>query len=520
MFPISILNKKFLQFLLSLIFLAFFTISLYLSNALSKSSEEQKFLSYQANYNFLINQRLNKIEDQISFLSSKVKRLDELRGSDFPDLNIDLIYSRVEANNISKDNIIWQKNSLSDPQLSQIFISSSNALIEASKRFLGKPLFGSLIHFPKSKNLPVVITLKSDDNAFETIAMWLDVDSLISEINLEYQKRYNFQALLTVAAAESKESIFSIDRIPTLNLIIKNMGAKNNLSFFNIKIYYNTMIVAILNMIIAALLLILISQTFTRFSLDNFKYLSFWNQEIKDKLLSVREISSSIAHELNQPLAAAEIFVSTMQIELSKEQINKKEILSISDNISQQIQRSSKIIKSMSALSKNSVPEINSHNLLSLFSGLMPLISLQAKENNSSVKIEIDQDLNILVDKIAFEQIALNISRNAFQSMNKTNKEKKALHISASLKKGAKSFFSEDKVTITFSDNGVGINDEMATKIFEPFYTENKDGVGLGLNIVKSLVEQNRGRISFSTNPIGGCDFIVELPNSNNEAKQ
>ena len=112
MFPISILNKKFLQFLLSLIFLAFFTISLYLSNALSKSSEEQKFLSYQANYNFLINQRLNKIEDQISFLSSKVKRLDELRGSDFPDLNIDLIYSRVEADNISKDNIIWQKNSL------------------------------------------------------------------------------------------------------------------------------------------------------------------------------------------------------------------------------------------------------------------------------------------------------------------------------------------------------------------------------------------------------------------------
>ena len=76
--------------------MAFFAISLYLSNALSKSSEEQKFQSYQANYNFLINQRLNKIEDQISFLSSKVKRLDELRGSDFPDLNIDLIYSELK----------------------------------------------------------------------------------------------------------------------------------------------------------------------------------------------------------------------------------------------------------------------------------------------------------------------------------------------------------------------------------------------------------------------------------------
>ena len=60
----------------------------------------------------------------------------------------------------------------------------------------------------------------------------------------------------------------------------------------------------------------------------------------------------------------------------------------------------------------------------------------------------------------------------------------------------------------------------MATKIFEPFYSENKDGAGLGLNIVKSLVEQNRGRISFTNNSMGGCDFIVELPNSNIEAKQ
>ena len=104
--------------------------------------------------------------------------------------------------------------------------------------------------------------------------------------------------------------------------------------------------------------------------------------------------------------------------------------------------------------------------------------------------------------------------------MNKTNKEKKELHIIANLKKASKAFFSDDKVTITFSDNGMGINDDMATKIFEPFYTENKDGAGLGLNIVKSLVEQNRGRISFSTNSLGGCDFILELPISNHEAKQ
>ena len=61
------------------------------------------------------------------------------------------------------------------------------------------------------------------------------------------------------------------------------------------------------------------------------------------------------------------------------------------------------------------------------------------------------------------------------------------------------------------------IESENLTKIFDPFYSNKKDGAGLGLNIVKSLVEQNKGRISFSNNARGGSDFIVHLPMSNIE---
>jgi signal transduction histidine kinase len=518
MFPNSILNKKFLQFIVGLIFFTSLGVSLYLSNELSKSSESQKINNYRANYNFLINQKLNQIEDQISFISSKEQKFKKIKEFDFIELNIELIYSRIEKESLYNDVIIWQQNTLNDPYLSQVFINSSNTLIEASKRFLGKPLYGSLIHFPDKKNVPIVFTVKNKANTFETIVMWLDVDAFIIDLNKEFKTRFTFLNEIEIEVVENIENSFAVDRIPSLNFLIQSFGKKDYVIIFGKKIYYNTIIVALLNMVIATLLLILISQTFSRFTSDNFKYLSFWNQEIKDKLLSVREISSSIAHELNQPLAAAEIFVSTMQIELKKEKINIKEILSISESISQQVSRSSKIIKSMSSLSKNKAAEILPYQVSSLFSEILPLIKLQAKEYESHVNIDIEQNHSILVDKVAFEQIVLNISRNAFQSMSKKNKPQRILNIATSLTKSSKSLFSGDKISIIFSDNGVGINKNItASKLFEPFYSENKDGAGLGLNIVKSLVEQNKGRISFANNEKGGCDFTIELPLLKNE---
>ena len=76
---------------------------------------------------------------------------------------------------------------------------------------------------------------------------------------------------------------------------------------------------------------------------------------------------------------------------------------------------------------------------------------------------------------------------------------------------------SENKVSVTFSDNGFGIPKEIENKIFESFFSNKKDGAGLGLNIVKSLIEQNKGRVSFSNNSRGGANFIIDLPMSNKE---
>ena len=517
MLPTYILNKKFLQVFVSLIFCASAVSSVFFSNSLSKNSEYQRFLNGQVGFNLLINQELIKIEEKISFLSSKNNNFKEIEGFDFSNQNIDLIYYKTEKDENFKEKVIWKNNAQEDAYLSQIFINASSAIIEASKKFPGKPLYGSVINFPENKMLPIVYTIKTEQNAFETIVIWLQIESFINNINLEFKKRFNLPLDITISETQDQMLVFFVDKMPNLNLVIENTLNTNHANLFGIKFYYNTLIVAALNVIIAGLLLVLISQAFNRFSLDNFKYLSFWNQEIKNKLLSVREISSSIAHELNQPLAAAEIYVSTLKIELSKNDINKEEVNNISNNITQQINRSSNIIKSMNTLSKNSFDEINSHNLLSLLNDLMPLILLQAEEYNAAVEIDVERNIYISVDKVAFEQIVLNISRNAFQAMNEKQHTDKVLIISSNIPNNSKNLFRDNKLNLIFSDNGIGVPKETGNKIFDPFYSNKKDGAGLGLNIVKSLVEQNRGRISFSNNARGGSDFIVHLPMSNIE---
>ena len=517
MLPTYILNKKFLQVFVSLIFCASAVSSIFLSNSLSKNSEYQRFLNGQVGYNLLINQELIKIEEKISFLSSKNNNFKEIEGFDFSNQNIDLIYYKTQKDNNFKEKVIWKNNAHEDAYLSQIFINASSAIIEASKKFPGKPLYGSVINFPENKMLPIVYTIKTKPNDFETIVIWLQIESFINNINLEFKKRFNLPVDITISENQDQTMAFFVDKMPNLKLIVENTLNANHANLLGIKFYYNTLIVAALNVVIAGLLLVLISQAFTKFSLDNFKYLSFWNQEIKNKLLSVREISSSIAHELNQPLAAAEIYVSTLKFELSKNKINREEVINISNNITHQINRSSNIIKSMNTLSKNSFDEINSYNLLSLIDDLMPLILLQANEYNSVIEVDIDKNLYIFVDKVAFEQIVLNISRNAFQAMNKKLHKDNLLKISASISNNSKNLFRDNKLTLIFSDNGIGVPKDTGNKIFDSFYSDKKDGAGLGLNIVKSLVEQNKGRISFSNNARGGSDFIVHLPMSNIE---
>ena len=517
MFPNYVLNKRFLQFFIGLVFFISSLLSIFLSNNLSKKNEYQRFLNGQASYILLINQKLNEIEDEISFLSSKKSSFEKVKFIDFSNKNIELIFYKPENKGNFKEKFIWKQITPENTYLSQIFFNSSSAIIEASKKFPGKPLYGSVINFPENKMLPIVFTIKTEPNAFETIVIWLHVEPFITDINLEFKKRFNLPLKMVISETHDYISGFFIENMPNLNLLIKNTINTHSMNFFGLKLYYNTLIVGALNVIIAALFLALIGQTFTKFSSDNFKYLSFWNQEIKNKLLSVKEISSSIAHELNQPLAAAEIYVSTLKNELSKEFINKEEVLNISNSITQQISRCSNIIKSMSALSKNSFDKMNSHNLKSLFDDLKPLIMLQANEYNSVVEIDIDESLYIFVDKVAFEQIVLNISRNAFQAMNKKNHKDNLLKISVHVSNKTNNLFTENKLALIFSDNGAGIQDKIGDSIFDPFYSNKSDGAGLGLNIVKSLVEQNKGSISFINNTRGGTDFIIRLPKSNKE---
>ena len=229
-------------------------------------------------------------------------------------------------------------------------------------------------------------------------------------------------------------------------------------------------------------------------NLENFKYISFWNQEIQDKISSVRELSSSLSHELNQPLAACEILLSNLKSEVSKNNFDSEKIQNISNKIADQLDRCTRIIQSMNTSGRGFNLHPQSYYLEDLFKGLMPLIELQAEKFGSKINLEINKKFKLSVDKTAFEQILLNVSRNALEAMSENHESDNILRIFADLKSSQKVPLFNEKLKIVVSDSGLGIPRELNDHIFEPFVSNKKDGVGLGLNIVKSLVERSKGK--------------------------
>ena len=150
-------------------------------------------------------------------------------------------------------------------------------------------------------------------------------------------------------------------------------------------------------------------------NLENFKYISFWNQEIQDKISSVRELSSSLSHELNQPLAACEILLSNLKSEVSKNNFDSEKIQNISNKIADQRDRCTRISQSKNTSGRGCDLHPQSYYLEDLIKGLMPLIELQAEKFGSKINLEINKKFKLSVDKTAFEQILLNVARNALE---------------------------------------------------------------------------------------------------------
>jgi len=231
------------------------------------------------------------------------------------------------------------------------------------------------------------------------------------------------------------------------------------------------------------------------------------------RLATVGEMASLLSHELNQPLAAIASYATGSMNLLHEATVTDPQLASSLNDamqrIGQQAERAGKVIKSVHDFVRRrdqSRVEVAPRTLLD---NVMPLVALQARKLGVRVEVRCPSDLpHVLCDRTMVEQVLLNLSRNAMQAMQ-DDTPYKTLTL---LVRTASTLPSQQWMEFVVADQGHGIAENLAEKLFTPFFTTKEEGMGLGLSLCRTVVEQHGGVLQHSSNPPRGTVFSFTLP--------
>ena len=222
------------------------------------------------------------------------------------------------------------------------------------------------------------------------------------------------------------------------------------------------------------------------------------------RLTAMGEMASTLAHELNQPLAAIANYLKGARRILDKPQSDMKPLVREAlDKATEQSLRAGQIIHRLRNFVARGESERKSESLSKLLEEASALALVGAKDQGVRVRFELDavRDL-VFVDKVQVQQVILNLIRNAIEAMAESPKRQLVI---------ASGEAAERMVEIRVADTGSGLAPEVAQRLFQPFFTTKQHGMGVGLSISKTIVEAHGGRMWADGNPGGGTVFHLTL---------
>ena len=234
------------------------------------------------------------------------------------------------------------------------------------------------------------------------------------------------------------------------------------------------------------------------------------------RLALVGEMASLLSHELNQPLAAIASYAngSINMLQQGVAAGPQGLITQALQHIAEQSQRAGRVIKSVHDFVRRREQARDTTAPDALIDAVMPLVSLQARKLSVRIRIALEPGLPMVhCDRTMVEQVLLNRARNAMQAMDSAQSgprdlELQVRRVDAPVPAGATGVWVEFSV----SDTGSGIPDAVAERLFTPFFTTKAEGMGLGLSLCRTVVEQHGGQLSFGARPGGGTVFRFTLP--------
>ncbi|WP_158009066.1 ATP-binding protein [Polynucleobacter sp. MWH-Adler-W8] len=223
-----------------------------------------------------------------------------------------------------------------------------------------------------------------------------------------------------------------------------------------------------------------------------------------NKTAATGALSASIAHELNQPLGAANLNIQFLKMKLEKGVLNPELGKEILDSLEEDNKRAATIVRSLRSIFTEGESNAQEVRLSDLIAKVLDIVKPELKNKNIQIQLRVDDDLVIRVNSSEIEQVILNLLNNAAQALANSGTLQRRIAIEA-IKTG-------NSVQLSISDNGAGVPEDFKSQLFELLSTTKQTGMGLGLWLCKHIVTRYSGSIHYEDAVGGGAKFVIELP--------
>jgi C4-dicarboxylate-specific signal transduction histidine kinase len=223
------------------------------------------------------------------------------------------------------------------------------------------------------------------------------------------------------------------------------------------------------------------------------------------RLSTAGQMAGALAHELNQPLTAFTNSVSAVRRMMANDVgIKVDTVRKVLDEAADQALRAGEIIRRLREFVTRGETEMRTENLPTLIREASDFASAGTGDRGAQIHLCFDPLAEtVFGSRIQLQQLMLNLMRNAHEAM--AQGERRELEVVTAR-------LDDETIEITIADCGPGLPDEIAERVFEPFQSTKRNGMGLGLSICRSIVESHRGKLRYRPNDGGGAVFCVTLP--------
>jgi PAS domain S-box-containing protein len=239
------------------------------------------------------------------------------------------------------------------------------------------------------------------------------------------------------------------------------------------------------------------------------------------RLITMGEMASSVAHELNQPLTAILNYCNGLMSRIKNQQIQPDDLLIALDKTAHQAQRAGQIIQRIRSFVRRSEPNRTITHVARMVSEAVELADIELRRQQVRLSYFVSSRLPPLnVDPILIEQVMINLLKNACESIHQAKRAPALRHVE--LQVVAKEIEGQDVVEFSVTDTGSGLTAQDQERLFEAFYSTKTEGMGIGLNLCRSIVESHQGRMQaenlYNGEHIQGCRFSFWIPVKASEA--